>query len=131
MLIAVGADGRDLSDLGAGGDIALVCLEVLDDSLDGGLDTTAEVHRVAAGGDILDSLGEDGAGEDGGGGCAITGGLVCLGRDVLEESGTKVLELVLQGNGPGNGYTVYYCVSPEFNVPIPTSDEPFVILGEP
>ncbi|KAF3799563.1 Heat shock protein 60, partial [Colletotrichum gloeosporioides] len=104
-LVTVGRDSGDLSNLLAGSDISLVLLEVLDDGIDGGLDTTAQVHRVAASGDVLDGLGEDGAGEDSSGRGTVTGGLVGLGGDILEESGTEVLELVLQGDGLGDSYT--------------------------
>ena len=105
-LVAVGGDGSDLADLVAGGDVALVGLEVLDDGLNGSLGTPAEVHGVAAGGDVLDGLGEDGAGEDGGRGGTVTGNLVGLAGDVLEETGTEVLELVLEGDGASDGHTI-------------------------
>lgn len=106
VLIAVGGDGSDLGDLGAGGDVSLVLLEVLDNRLNGSLDTAAEVHGVAAGGNVLDGLGEDGTGEDSGGGGTVTSDLVGLGGNVLEELGTEVLELVLEGDGTGNGHTI-------------------------
>lgn len=107
VLVAVGADGGDLGNLGAGGDVARVSLEVLDDGIDSGLDTTAEIHGVAASSHVLDSLGEDGAGEDGGGGGTVTGNLVRLGGDLSEEFSTEVLELVLQGDGLGDRDTVF------------------------
>jgi hypothetical protein len=47
------------------------------------LDTAAEIHRVAAGGNILDRLGEDVASQDGGSGGTVTGSLVRLRCDVL------------------------------------------------
>lgn len=106
VLVAVGGDGGDLGNLLGGGDIALVGLEVLDDGLDGSLDTAAEIHGVAAGSNVLDGLGEDGAGEDGGGGGTVTGDLVGLAGNLLDEAGTEVLELVLQGDGLGDGDTI-------------------------
>jgi hypothetical protein len=104
--ITVGGDGSNLSDLSAGGNITLVLLEELDDGLDSSLDTAAEVHRVAASGDVLDGLGEDGTGENGSGGGTVTGDLVGLGSNILEELGTKVLELVLEADSAGNGHTI-------------------------
>lgn len=86
--IAVGGDGSDLSNLSSGGDILLVVLQVIDNSVDGGLDTAAEVHGVAAGSNVLDGLAEDGAGEDGGGGGTVTSGLVRLAGNILEKTGT-------------------------------------------
>lgn len=111
VLVAVGRDGGDLGDLLRGGDVAAVLLEVLDDVVDGSLDTAAEIHGVAASSDILDRLGEDGAGEDGGSGGTVTGDLVGLGGDLGEELGTEVLELVLEGDGAGDSYTVFVRLS--------------------
>ncbi|SCB64893.1 unnamed protein product [Fusarium graminearum] len=105
--VAVGRDGSDLSDLSAGGDVSLVLLEELDDGLNSSLDTAAEVHGVAAGGNVLDSLGEDGTGENSSGGGTVTGDLVGLGSNILEELGTEVLELVLEAHSAGNGNTIY------------------------
>jgi hypothetical protein len=105
-LVAVGGDGGDLANLVAGGDVALVGLEVLDNGLDGSLGTSAEVHGVAAGSDVLDGLGEDGASENGGRGGTITSDLVGLAGNVLEETSAEVLELVLEGDGTSDGHTV-------------------------
>lgn len=105
--VTVGGDGGDLGDFLAGGDLLLVCAQVLDNSLDGGLGSAPQVHRVASSGDVLDGLGEDSAGENGGGCGTVTSNLVGLGGDVLEKTSTKVLELVLKGNGLGDGYTIW------------------------
>ena len=105
--IAVGGDGGDLGDLLAGGDLLLVCAQVLDNGLDSGLGSAPQIHGVASGGDVLDGLGEDSASEDSGGCGTVTSNLVGLGGDVLEETSTKVLELVLEGDGLGDGDTIY------------------------
>jgi len=105
-LVAVGGDGGDLADLVAGGDVALVGLEVLDDGLDGSLGTSAEVHGVAASGNVLDGLGEDSAGKDGGRGGTVTSDLVSLAGNILEETSAEVLELVLEGDGTSDGHTI-------------------------
>ncbi|QBZ61067.1 hypothetical protein PoMZ_08013 [Pyricularia oryzae] len=104
--VAVGRDGGDLGNLLSAGDVAFLLVQELDDGVDGSLDTAAEIHGVAASGNVLDGLGEDGASEDSGRGGTVTGDLVGLGRDVLEELGTKVLELVLEGNGLCDGHTI-------------------------
>jgi hypothetical protein len=104
--VAVGGDGSDLSDLLTSGDVTLVGLEVVDDGIDGSLDTAAQIHGVAASGNVLHGLGEDGTGENGGGGGTITSELVGLGGNILEEAGTEVLELVLQSDGLGDSNTV-------------------------
>jgi hypothetical protein len=67
---------------------------------------SSQIHGVAAGGDILYSLGEDGTGEDGSGCGAVTGNLVGLGGDILEEAGPEVLEFVFEGDGSRNGDTI-------------------------
>lgn len=105
--VTVGRDGSHLGNLLTSGDGALVGLEVVDNGLNGSLDTAAEIHRVAAGGDVLDGLGEDGTGKDGGGGGTVTSKLVGLGGDILEEAGTEVLELVLKHDSLSDGHTVY------------------------
>lgn len=107
MLVSVGGDGGDLGDLGGGGDIALVGLEVLDDGLDGSLGSATEIHWIATGGNVLDGLGEDGAGEDSGRGGSVTSSLVGLRGDILDETGTEVLKLVLEGDGAGDSDTIY------------------------
>lgn len=107
MGVAVGGNGSDLSDLSAGGDIALVALEVFDDGLGSGLDTASQVHGVASSGDVLDGLGEDGAGEDSSGSSTVTSDFVGLAGNILEKAGTKVLELVLEDNGLGDGDTIW------------------------
>ena len=52
----------------------------------GGLRAPTEVHGVATSSDVADALGEDGTGEDGGGGGPVTGCLVGLVGDVLDET---------------------------------------------
>ncbi|KUI63192.1 hypothetical protein VP1G_11450 [Cytospora mali] len=96
VCVTVGRDSGDLGDLLTRGDIPLVLLQELHDGIDSGLDTAAEVHGVAAGGDVLDGLGEDGPGKDCGSSGTVTGDLVGLGGDVLQQLGTEVLKLVLQ-----------------------------------
>ncbi|KAJ0166013.1 hypothetical protein CTA2_9100 [Colletotrichum tanaceti] len=132
LLVTVGRNGGDLGNLLAGGDISLVLLEVLDDGIDGSLDTTAQVHGVAAGGDVLDGLGEDGTGQNGSGCGTVTGGLVGLGGDVLEQLGSQVLELVLQGDCLRDSNTICIPLAIESIRWFPLSYPiPFVILGEP
>lgn len=106
MCVAIGGDGGDLGDLLAGGNVPLVCPQVLDDGLDSSLGSSPQVHGVAASGHVLNGLGEDGAGKDSGGGGTVSGNLVGLGGDILEQAGAQVLELVLEGDSLCDGYTV-------------------------
>ena len=106
LVIVVGGDGGDVLDLLVGADGLGHGLEVLDDVVDGDVDTASEVHGVHASGDGLAALVVDGAGEDGGGGGTITGALVGLAGDLADEGGTHVLELVLEIDGLGDGDTI-------------------------
>ena len=95
MAVPVCRDGRNLCDLLARGNGPLVLLEELNDSLDGLLASSSQVHRVAARCDVLDTLGVDGPGEHSRGSCSVTGNLVGLVGDVLYQACTQVLKLVL------------------------------------
>lgn len=131
--VAVGGDSGDLGDLLTGGDGAGVGLEVFHSGLDGSLDTAAQIHGVAAGGNVLDGLGEDGAGEDSGGSGTVTSNLVGLGGNILDEAGTEVLELVLKLDGTSDTYTVWGMISlfANHHVSVLKGILPLVILGEP
>lgn len=130
--VTIGGDGGYLGDLLAGGDRAGVSLKVFNSGLDGSLDTAAQIHRVAASGNVLDGLGEDGAGEDSGGSGTVTSDLVGLGGNILDKAGTEVLELVLKLDGLGDTYTVLGMISLLATDHVFVSEIlPLVILGEP
>lgn len=57
-------------------------LEILDDLVDSEIDSPPEIHGVHSCGDGLAALPEDGSGEDGGGGGAVSGDVVGLIRDL-------------------------------------------------
>ena len=71
-------------------------LELLDDGVDAALDAALQAHRVGAGGDVLQALGDDRLGEHGGGGGAVAGDVVGLGRDLFQQLGAHVLVRVLE-----------------------------------
>ncbi len=104
--VGVGGDGADLSDgLGVGARLGQL-LQLGDDS-DGRLvDAALQIHRVHAGSDGLQAFVDDGLGQHGGGGGAVTGLVVGLGRDVLDQLGAHVLEAILQLDFLGNGNAV-------------------------
>ena len=106
LLVAVGRDGADLGDLVVGGDLLGVLLEVLDDGLDREVDAALEVHRVHAGGNRLGAFLDDGGGEHGRGGGAVTGDVGGLGRDLAHHLGAHVLELVFELDLLGDGDAV-------------------------
>src|SRR5690606_16845793 len=104
--VGVGGDGADLGDgLGVGARLGQV-LELGNDGRGGLVDAALQVHRVHAGGNRLQAFVDDGLGQNGGGGGAVTGGVVGLGRDVLDQLSTHVLELVFQFDFLGNGNAV-------------------------
>lgn len=74
-------------------------MQVVNNGIHRSLCAASEIHRIAPRSDVLHSLGEDGAGEDGGGGGPVTGDFVRLVGDVLQEASTQVLEFVLEGDG--------------------------------
>lgn len=60
--------------------------------VNGGLRPAAEVQGVASGCDFLDAPHVDGAGEDGGGRCAVTVHLVRLLCDVPDKDGVRLVD---------------------------------------
>src|SRR5690606_14063946 len=81
-------------------------LQLVDDG-DGGLvDTALEVHWVHPGGNGLQAFVDDGLGQYGSGGSAVTGFVVGLGGNVLEQLSAHVLELVLPLDFLGDGNAV-------------------------
>src|SRR5690606_11431945 len=80
--------------------------DFLDGPGHGLVDAALEVHRVHAGGDRLHALAQDGLGEHGGGGGAVTRNVGGLGRHFLQHLGAHVLELVLELDLLGHGHAV-------------------------
>ena len=85
--VVVRRDGADRGDL-------LVALDRLGHRVDGfggglgaELDAALDLHRVGAGGDVLEALAQDRLGEHGGGGGAVTGDVGGLGSDLASPSG--------------------------------------------
>src|SRR5690606_17674034 len=105
-IVGVGGDGADLGDcLGVGARLGQV-LQLGDDG-DGGLvDAALEVHRVRAGSDRLQTFGDDGLSQNGGGGGAVTRLVVGAGSDVFHQLGADVFDLVLQLDLFGDGNAV-------------------------
>ena len=66
MLITVREDGRNMCDLGCGGDCFCVGGEEFDDVVDGSLGALVEIHGVVTCHDVLDSLGVNSANGDSG-----------------------------------------------------------------
>src|SRR5690606_7182078 len=104
--VGVGGDGADLGDgLGVGARLGQV-LQLGNDGRGGLVDAALQVHRVHAGGHRLQAFVDDGLGQNGSGGGAVTGSVVGLGRNVLDQLGAHVLELVFQLDLFGHGHAV-------------------------
>ena len=82
------------------------CEQLLGDGLDGLLDAPLERHRVGAGRDVAQALADQRLGEHGRGGRAVTGDVVGLLGDLLDELGADLLVRVLELDLLGDGDTV-------------------------
>ena len=80
--------------------------QLLGDGLDGRVDAPLEGGRVGAGGDVAQALADHRLGQHGGGGGAVTGDVVGLGRDLLDQLGAQVLVRVVELDLPGDGHAV-------------------------
>jgi hypothetical protein len=78
----------------------------LGDGLDGLLHAPLEAHRVGPGGHVAQALVDQGLGEHGGGGGAVAGHVVGLGRDLLGQLRAEVLVVVLELDLLGDGHAV-------------------------
>src|SRR5690606_33495950 len=94
--VGVGGDGADLGDLLGGRRRTRDGLQLGDRGGDRLVDAALEVHRVHAGGDRLHALADEGLGQHGRGGGAVTGVVGGLGSGFLDHLRAHVLELVLQ-----------------------------------
>ena len=99
-------DGRRRGDLLLGLDVLGLLGQLLADALDGGLDAALERHRVGAGGDVAEALADQRLGEDGRGRRTVTGDVVGLLRDLLDELGADLLVRVLELDLLGDAHTV-------------------------
>ena len=70
------------------------------------LDAALEAHRVGAGGDVAQALADHRLGEHGRGRRTVTGDVVGLLRDLLDELGADLLVGVLELDLLGDGHTV-------------------------
>src|SRR5690606_2841624 len=90
--VAVGRDRTDLGDGLAGGAGLGQLVQFVDGSDHGLVDAALQVHGADAGGHVLQAFFDDGLGQHGGGGGAVTGVVGGLGGDFLDQLGADVLE---------------------------------------
>ena len=101
-----GRDGRDSGDVGRAGDRFGVGLDGLDGGVDSGLDALLDDHRVGTGGDVLHAFTNEGLRQKRCGGGTVTGDVVGLGGDFLDELRAHVLERVFELDFLRDGDTV-------------------------
>ena len=93
-IVGVGGNGANLGD----GFVVSAGLGQLAQFFDGGdyrlVDTTLEIHGVHASSDGLHAFANDGLGQHGGSGGAVTSNVGSLGSDFLHHLGAHVLELI-------------------------------------
>jgi len=95
-----------VSDLVLAADVLGVDLDLRDDGLDGLLDTATDGERVGTGRDVAQALGHDDLGKQRCGGGTVTGDVVGLDGDFLDELGAHVLKRVVELDLLGDGDTV-------------------------
>ena len=93
-------------DVGLVVDVLGLRLDRLDGGGDGLLDAPLEAQRAGAGGHVAQAAVHERLGQHGGGGGAVTGDVVGLGGDLLDQLGAHVLERVLELDLLGDGHAV-------------------------
>ena len=96
----------DLGDLLLRVDLLGELLDRGHGGVDAGLDAPLEAHRVGAGGDVAQALADHRPGQHGGRGGAVTGDVVGLLGDLLDQLGADLLVRVLELDLLGDGDTV-------------------------
>ena len=104
--LVAGGHGAHAGDVGGAVDLLGVGLNGLHRGGGGLGDALFHDHGVGAGGQILQTLADDGLGQQGCGGGAVTGHIVGLGGDLLHQLSAHVLKRVVQLNLLGDGHAV-------------------------
>ena len=105
LLVSRG-DGGDLGDLLLALDLGRLLLDASDYRVGRQVEALLEQHGVGAGGDVAHAFMDDRLGEDDGGGGAVTGHVVGLGRRFLEQLRAHVGEVVVELDLLGDGHAV-------------------------
>ena len=96
----IAATAAICSRVSTGRAVDLICSTIV------GLDAALDDHRVGPGRDDAEAFAHERLAEHDGGGRAVTGDVVGLGRDLLEELGAHVLERVVELDVTGDGHAV-------------------------
>src|SRR5215471_3001948 len=103
--VVVGRDRPDVGDVLALDGLGEL-VERLDGRLDGGVDAALQLHRVGAGGDVLDPLAVDRLREHGRGRRAVAGHVGGLRGDLADHLRAHVLQRILELDLLGDGHAV-------------------------
>jgi len=106
LLVVVGGNGANLGDHVAL-DVSVELLDFLDGDFDGLVDAALEGSGAGAGGNCLHAFAEDGLGQNGGGGGAVTRDVAGLAGDFANHLRAHVLEGVAEFDFLGNGHAVF------------------------
>ncbi|MNV18902.1 hypothetical protein D3C71_1097420 [compost metagenome] len=106
LLVAIGRDGADLSDLRITGDLAGVRLQLFNDCIHGDIDAALQVHRVHARRNRLGAFLDDGLGENSCRGGTVAGEIIGLRCHFAQHLRAHVFELVFQFDLFGDGDAV-------------------------
>src|SRR3954452_14091436 len=106
LLIVVGGDGTDLRDLFLAGGRNRKGPQLLDHGLHRPVNAPLQLHRIGAGGDVLEPFAEDGLRQYSSGGGAIAGEIGSLGCDFLHHLRAHVLDRIAQLDFLGHRNTV-------------------------
>ncbi len=101
-----GGDGGGGGDLLLGLDVLGELGQLLRHGRDGGLDAPLQGHRVRAGGDVAQALADQRLGQDGRRRRAVTGNVVGLLGDLLDQLGADLLVRVLELDLLGDAHTI-------------------------
>ena len=96
----------DLGDLLFAFDFGGILLELIDDGLGGLLDAPLESHVIGAGGNVLESAGDNGMGQNGGGSGAVAAGIIGLGGGFFDQLSAHILERIRKFDFFGDGYAI-------------------------
>jgi hypothetical protein len=106
FFVVAGGDGAHLGNGVGIGDRLGVLLDLLDEEVGGLVDALLEGDRIGARGHVAQTRLDHGVGQDGGGGGAITSGVVGLGGRLTNQGHTGVLDVIFEFDLLGDGDAV-------------------------
>src|SRR5699024_732134 len=104
--LVAGGNGTDTGDIISAVDLLAVGTDALHSSLNSLGDTLLHDDGVGTGGQVLQTLADDGLGQQGSGGGTIAGHIVGLGGDFLHQLSAHVLKRIVQLDLLGDGHTI-------------------------